>query len=137
MEGINKILVVEDDPLFQKKIRGELTDTFNGAEITTANNLKDALNFVKANKFDLYLTDGQYPKAPGEKGSHHSGVTFVEMVKKENPDAKVFFIGGVTATRRMAENVGATACLNKSDYLKEDFFSYDMEKIVEKIKSNL
>ena len=50
-----KILVVDDEPFVCDAVKMMLT--FDGHEVVTANDAREALKFFEADKFDLVITD--------------------------------------------------------------------------------
>jgi len=60
-----KILVVDDEPFVCDAVKMMLT--FDGHEVVTANDAREALKFFEADKFDLVITDFAMPGMKGDE----------------------------------------------------------------------
>lgn len=103
-----KILLVEDDALYRSLIQKALGK--NGYEITCAVDGLDAFEKMKAASFDLIITDIFLP--------HKEGIEVIQEIKDAYPQMKVVAISsggqaGHTTFLKIAETVGADACLQK------------------------
>ncbi len=96
-----KILVVDDETAITDLLRGCLSE--KGYQVTTATNGREALEALRAEEFDLVLTDLRMPCL--------DGLQLLKAAKDINPRLPVIFISGygeaktvVTALKAGAEN---------------------------------
>ncbi|MGC9035890.1 MAG: response regulator [Verrucomicrobiia bacterium] len=83
---INKILLVDDDPLVLEVLKMFLQR--RNYEVLTASNGRTALELFKkkANEISLIITDVRMPEM--------NGFEFIDNIKKIKPDAPILFISG-------------------------------------------
>ena len=114
---MNKILVVEDDPIMLKAIGNILTKS--GYEITIAKNGKEAFEKLASIEFDLVLTDLMMP--------FNNGLEIVEKSRKLNTPVIVVSSVG-------SEDI-ITECfkLGISDFLKKPIMAAELLARIRKV----
>src|SRR5438105_3106634 len=77
-----RILVVDDEPFVCDAVK--LMLSFDGHDVQTASNAKEALALFQKNKFDLVITDWKMPEMSGDQ--------LAEAIKKNVPDQPIVMI---------------------------------------------
>lgn len=88
-----RILVVDDEPFVCDAVKMMLT--FDGHEVETASNGKEALSMFENGKYDLVITDFAMPNMKGDE--------LAAAIKAKSPDQPVVMI---TAYAEMLESSG-------------------------------
>ena len=103
------ILIVDDEEI----IRDFLSEVLEDFDITLACDGDEAIQKLKAKRFDLILTDMRMPNVSGEE--------VVKAAREEDPDAKVIVISGYSSLYTVSQSVnnGAFAFLSKPFSIKE------------------
>lgn len=117
-----RILVVEDDPDIMRILTHALTAV--GHEVIPAYGGEDAMRKVKAQKFDLVLTDLAMPKV--------SGVEVIQSIKA-NPTTRHIPVLAVTAHvwDGIAQSAGQVGC---DGYISKPF---SMKQLVQEVQKHL
>jgi CheY-like chemotaxis protein len=115
-----KILVVEDDPDMMRIVTHALTAV--GHQVVPAYGGEDAIRKVKAQKFDLVLTDLAMPKV--------SGVEVIQAIKAD-PKTRHIPVLAVTAHvwDGIAQSAGQVGC---DGYISKPFSTKQLVQKVEK-----
>ena len=115
-----KILVVEDDPDIMRILTHALSAV--GHQVIPAYGGEDALRKIKAQKFDLVLTDLAMPNV--------SGVQVIETIKKD-PETRHIPVVAVTAHiwDGIAQSAGQVGC---DGYISKPFSAKQLVQEVEK-----
>jgi len=115
------ILVVEDEPIYQKLITNSLVDT--GCEIDVASDGYQALQKIKENKYILAVIDLVLPGAI-------NGIDIIKQLKKESPETPIIVCSGYGShtVQTKIEKAGA------NDFLIKPFTP---EQMYEKVRSLL
>lgn len=97
------ILLIDDDPLVLKTVTGLLWN--QGYTCTSCQDPSEGLNQVKANHFDLVISDIRMPGKNGVEAAQEISRLFKEEAKKEIP---ILFITGFAelADQLKAEKLG-------------------------------
>jgi two-component system response regulator PilR (NtrC family) len=111
-----KILVVDDEPGVRNLLKTMLAR--KGYAPETADNGDEALRRLKAEHFDLVITDLRMPGLPGEE--------LVAQVKRDQPSLPVVVISAYGGTKSVVEVVKHGA----EDYLAKPFNQEDLELVV-------
>ena len=103
-----KILLVEDDEVFHAVIAPALSK--QGHEVTSVLSGEDALEKIRAGKFDLILVDILMP--------NKDGIDTIQEIRDTDVDVKIIAISaggkvGYSSFLELAQTVGANACLEK------------------------
>ena len=88
-----RILVVDDEPFVCDAVKMMLN--FDGHEVETANNGKDALAMLDKEKFDVVITDFSMPAMKGDE--------LAAIIKARTPEQPIVMI---TAYAEMLQNSG-------------------------------
>lgn len=80
----NKILVVDDDEILCDGISSILDD--EGYTVVNTSSAIEAIRLINVNIFDLALLDYKMPD--------HTGVELLKIIKKENPQTRVYIMSG-------------------------------------------
>jgi len=121
MNGVQRrILIVEDDVDGMKILSSMLTSA--GYQVVRAYGGEDALRKVKAQKFDLVLTDLAMPKM--------SGVEVIDGIKK-NAETRHIPVLAVTAFvwDQIAQSAGQVGC---DGFIRKPFTAQQLLREVEK-----
>ncbi len=118
--GVEKILVVEDEPDIMRIITHTLTAA--GYQVIPAYGGQDALRKVKTHKPDLVLTDLAMPVM--------SGVEVIQVIK-EDPETRHIPVIAVTAHvwDGLAQSAGQVGC---NGYISKPFTSKQLIQEVQK-----
>jgi response regulator RpfG family c-di-GMP phosphodiesterase len=120
------ILVVDDSAVIRQSLSKLLTNL--GAQVTLANDGKQALEIVQSNKFDLVITDVEMPNM--------DGFGLCASLKKEDKTRgiPVVILSSMDSEKDIEKGfrVGAAAYLSKSEALNE--LADTIEQVVEKAK---
>lgn len=84
-----RILIVEDSESLRESY--EILFGEFDIEVSSTDNLEDALSIAEKRNFDFYITDGEYPSRKNESPSLMA-FNFYDEIKKINPEAKVILI---------------------------------------------
>ena len=105
--ALNRIVVVDDHPLFVDALRLALRPVIGGASLATAASLADALEFLRTHAADLILLDLMLPDAGGTEG--------VARVREIAADARLVVISGRDdpVTVSLARALGADGFISK------------------------
>src|SRR6202162_5681819 len=85
---VPRVLIVEDDESVLMMLRGGLQR--DGFEVVTASNVRDALQHIATQKFDVLLSDLHLPLAG-------DGFTLVSAMRHTHPDALTVVLSGYPA----------------------------------------
>jgi DNA-binding NtrC family response regulator len=115
---MKRILVVDDEEM----IRDLLKETFHrkGYEIETAENGKDAIDRLDAQRFDLLVTDLRLPDL--------SGMKILTESKKKSPELGVIMITGYGSIKNAVKAMKQGAF----DYITKPFDLDEIEMVVDK-----
>lgn len=104
-KATRKILVVDDDPGVRDVIRSMLESA--GYRVLAAENGKEAMKILKAERVDLILTDLVMPE--------QEGIETIKTLRREYPDLKVIAMSGAFGGDylRIASYLGAHGTLSK------------------------
>ena len=118
MNSMKRILVVDDEEM----IRDLLKETFHrkGYEIETAENGKDAIDRLDAQRFDLLVTDLRLPDL--------SGMKILTESKKKSPELGVIMITGYGSIKNAVKAMKQGAF----DYITKPFDLDEIEMVVDK-----
>ncbi len=106
MTKLNRILLVEDDPLLSELL--EMMLMLEGLDVVMASNGFEALNHLKAEKFQLIILDLMMPLM--------DGLRFLEELAKssdEKPLVLILSANSDAATAEKAMKTGASAVARK------------------------
>jgi CheY-like chemotaxis protein len=105
MSALNKVLVVDDDPVVAKSFNRVLSQ--KGYVVVTAENAQEALNKMEEGEYDVVFTD---IKMPGM-----SGIELAERLHVERPWTPVVIVTGygTTANEIRAKAAGVSSFLQK------------------------
>ena len=105
MSALNKVLVVDDDPVVGKSFDRVLSQ--KGYVVVTAENAQEALRKVQEGEYDVIFTD---VKMPGM-----SGIELAERLKVERPWTPVVIVTGFGSTenQKRAMTAGVSSFLHK------------------------
>ncbi len=103
------VLVVEDDD----NIRDFLQEVLEDFVVSIASDGDEAIEKIRANKYDLVITDLRMPSVPGEE--------VVSFIHKNQPTTKVIVISGYSSQYAVNQSVknGASAFISKPFSIKE------------------
>lgn len=120
---IEKVLIVDDEAI----MRNFLVETFKreGIETVAAINGKEALEYLRKQKFDLVMTDMNLPEA--------TGMEVLKKVKETMPETLVVVITAFGSI----ENAVEAMKLGAFDYLLKPFSLEAIEAILEKAQAFL
>jgi DNA-binding response OmpR family regulator len=104
------ILIVEDESPLAQTLSRHFTE--EGYKASSANNGKEALQFVESQKFDVILLDWKMPKM--------NGIDFLKYLRDSGNDTPVILL---TALSRVANKIEALE-LGADDYITKPF-SFD------------
>jgi len=91
--NLKDALYVEDDEDYRDTVAIFLKRA--GYDVTLAGNLQEAEGHAQRQRFDVYVSDGSYPRAPGEKAVQNVGLEFHEKVRQMHEDPFTFvFVSG-------------------------------------------
>ena len=107
MDTKQRVLAVDDEA----GIRDLVTDvlTLSGFEVTTASDGLQALDFIRKNKFDLYLLDVNLPKI--------DGFTLLEKIRERDTNIPVIMLTARTEKDDVNHGLRAGA----DDYVRKPF----------------
>ena len=110
------ILIVEDDKSVQCVFKFLFEDKY-GANVTLAGDMQTALEQARKNRYDLYMTDGNYPRIPNGAPEPICFEFYAELMKI-NPNARVLLVTGGLTLEEEARRQGIRA-MGKSMFTKE------------------
>jgi ATP-dependent Lon protease len=104
------ILVVDDEDIIREFLFEVLHESY---AVSTAIDGQDAIDKLKANRFDLIITDMKMPRVSGEE--------LVRFVHQHDPSSKVIVISGYSTLFSASQSVdsGANAFLSKPFSIKQ------------------
>lgn len=104
------ILVVDDEDIIREFLFEVLRESYT---VATAVDGQDAIDKVKAGRFDLIITDLKMPRVSGEE--------LVRFVRSHEPTSKVIVISGYSTLFSVSQSVdsGANAFLSKPFSIKQ------------------
>lgn len=120
---IEKILIVDDDPLMRQFLAEALTQ--KGYEVEIAKNGKEALTFLKKTAFDLLITDMKMPDISG-----------IEVLRKTKEIAAQTIVIVMTAHGTI-ENAVEAMRLGAFNYLLKPFTPDALKTLIEKAAEHL
>jgi DNA-binding NtrC family response regulator len=108
--GQQSILVVDDEEIIREFLFEVLRESY---AVATAVDGQDAIDKVKAGRFDLIITDLKMPRVSGEE--------LVRFVRTHEPTSKVIVISGYSTLFSVSQSVdsGANAFLSKPFSIKQ------------------
>ena len=103
--GINKILVVDDEPLVIWAIKSKFDKA--GYFTESASNVQNAIDLIQKNQYDLVITDLKLPDK--------DGLEIIQKTKNQLPSAKIFRMRafGTENNKRKSMELGADLILDK------------------------
>lgn len=107
MSDTPHILIVDDDPLFQKVLKKQLSGW--NYEIAVSTSGQEAIDFVNQNSVDIVLLDIGLPDIEGHQ--------VLEHIRRKSPDTLVIMITGDTSLESAVEALRGGAY----DYLRKPF----------------
>lgn len=108
-----RLLLIEDDPFFQKFYALKLSET--GYEVAVAVDGEDGLQKMQATKPDLVLLDLVMPKKDG-----------FEVLEAKMADATISSIPTIVfSTLGQDEDINRAKKLGAIDYINKSFFDFD------------
>jgi DNA-binding response OmpR family regulator len=93
VQPARKILIVDDDAVLRETLEAVLRN--DGFETVTASNVKDAIQQISSQKFDVLLTDLHMPQAG-------DGLTVVSAMHHSNPRAVTLILSAFPAMKEAA-----------------------------------
>ena len=122
-----KVLVVDDDISMREMISLLLRHV--GHNVSLAENLKEALNLLKSENFDILMTDFRMPAMEGIV----NGIELIRFIKlnKLNPEMKIILMSA-----EMDENIKSVALAAGADKVMNKFEICGvktMEKLLEEL----
>ncbi len=113
------ILVVDDEPL----VRGSLTEllTLSGYTVSSANNGKEAIDFLKNYTVDLVISDIKMPEMDGTQ--------LLRQIKKDHQDTPVIMITGYGSIENAVEAVKEGAY----DYITKPIVDSEIKLVIERL----
>ncbi|MFA5118259.1 MAG: sigma-54 dependent transcriptional regulator [Candidatus Omnitrophota bacterium] len=113
------ILVVDDEPL----VRGSLTEllTLSGYTVSSANNGKEAIDFLKSYTVDLVISDIKMPEMDGTQ--------LLKQIKKDHQDTPVIMITGYGSIENAVEAVKEGAY----DYITKPIVDSEIKLVIERL----
>jgi CheY-like chemotaxis protein len=91
---LRRILVVDDEPLVCEAVKAVLR--FDGHEVETAGNGKEALALYEQGKFDVIITDYSMPQMRGDE--------LANAIKARTPDQRIIMITAYAETMPASNN---------------------------------
>ncbi len=116
MESEKRVLIVDDDPVYAKLIRGWIREICQVFVVTAG---KQALNFLTKKQVDLILLDYEMPELDGP-----SVLEYLRM-DPETEDIPVVFLTGIDSgeSLKRLNSLRAEGCILKSAG-KEELLNY-------------
>ena len=102
----NNVLLVEDSKLLADRISEGLIE-YGVKAVDHADNLQSGLDLTSKNEYDLYITDGNYPMAPGQRTTDGAGFIFIQELKEIKPDVAVIMLSLEERYEDRARELGA------------------------------
>jgi len=116
MKGRANVLVVDDERTVCKSCKKILTR--EGYNVDVALSGEEALNKVKANGFDVVITDWKMPEI--------DGLELARRIKKENPNITVILITGYPSLETSIEAIRSGV----SDYVPKPFTPEELSDVM-------
>lgn len=119
-----KLLIVDDDPVYAKMVRGWILDQYK-VNIVTAG--AQAIKFLGKNKVDLVLLDYEMPETDGPM--------VLEMIRSnpELPDVPVVFLTGTNSQ----ENIERVLSLKPLGYISKNTTRDALQKALQDFFSKI
>lgn len=102
----NYILVIEDEPVINKKIVKQLANLTNLDKIKSTTSIKESLELLDAFKFDIIILDLNL--------NDGNGIEVLSKVRKNNLGSLVYVFSICSELAKISLNKGATAFFDKS-----------------------
>ena len=93
------ILVVDDEEVIREFLFEVLSDDYN---ITLVGDGDEAIERIRAENFDLVITDLKMPRVSGDE--------VVKFARKTSPNSKVIIISGYSSLYAASQSVNSGAC---------------------------
>jgi DNA-binding NtrC family response regulator len=119
MKSRARVLVVDDEPLMRKMVRGILVG--KGYCVETAADAADAMRKIARSGFDIVMTDLRMPEVDGLK--------LLAEIKRHWPDLGVIVMTGF-GDARTADKARARGA---DEYITKPFNAREIEVIVERV----
>ena len=117
---MNKILLLEDDPILQRSLVKLLTK--EGFEVDVASDANEAINLTFENRYDLYLLDMNVPVLSGDK--------LLKELRESGDKTPAIIITAMIDTQSIKKGFDAGA----DDYIKKPF---DIDELIIRIKAKM
>ncbi len=101
-----KVLIAEDTPLLAESMQYAFDS--RGIDTDVALSYEEAVEFVKSNKYDLYVLDSL-------EGDY---IPLRELILAENPDSKVILLTGSSERYRQGKSLGIESYKKPKDVIK-------------------
>ncbi len=121
---IKNVLLVDDSSTMRKIIRNILI-SIGIANVVEAENGKDGLEKLAANKIDMIISDWNMPVMNG-----------VEMIKRMRLNQSYNTLPIVMVSAEVQEEIEKAMNLGINDYLRKPFNALDMKQLVAKFSAN-
>ncbi len=117
-KGLKKVLIVDDEETLTWSMAKSLSKDKDKYEVLIANNGREALHLLKANKIDLVITDIRMPDI--------NGLDLLVMIKKEFTETKVIIMTayGSSDVQKEANQRGSLF------YIEKPFEISEIRKII-------
>jgi len=117
-KGLKKVLIVDDEETLTWSMAKSLSKDKDKYEVLIANNGREALHLLKANKIDLVITDIRMPDI--------NGLDLLVMIKKEFAETKVIIMTayGSSDVQKEANQRGSLF------YIEKPFEISEIRKII-------
>lgn len=86
-----EILVVEDDPIWQKRHKRKSEALLGQGNAVIASTYGEALSLLEGREFDAYIIDGEFPRSNGN-GAEHLGLELALFIEGRKPGPKIIRI---------------------------------------------
>ncbi len=118
LKDLKKVLIVDDEETLTWSMAKSLSKDKDKYEVIVANNGRDALNQLKANRIDLVISDIRMPDI--------NGLDLLVKIKKEFPETKVIIMTayGSSDVQKEANRRGSLF------YVEKPFEISDIRKII-------
>ena len=113
------ILIVDDEPLVRRSLSELLT--LSGYTVSTANNGREALEFLKDYNTDIIITDIKMPEI--------DGMQLLKQVKLANPNIAVILITGYGSIENAIEAIKEGAY----DYVTKPIVDSEIKIVIDRL----